>query len=411
MLSEAPQLIVEEVSRLNGLGYEHVILISNHYGNRRINRSAQRHSPHTQTTFLDEVATNFPDVSLYMLRRDVFPATRLHNRARAESAFEAVRLSDHNDFAIMQGDGVVKQLVPAFTFGTLAVVGNDDAARPQSGFCTYFLDTDYQVRNAEWRERVRSNIMSTSGVRQCLLTVLRGLHFLEAEKQPDGGLFKPVLDPFSWVQPSSSGAAGEVQVAPPSRRKGDVLLSLPALLSHVTDAPSPREGLMLDKLQQYSLWGQAFEIAVKRGVLLALLASDIRKPEKMGLEPWMDIGTADVYGVLARELKEVDPNLKARSRENRPASLSVGDGTWADRHAGISAQSQGGCRGLHDPGLMVSSATSSRQCRFRPRNGGVAGSILGGFRARWPSRSGIDRQGVPGARRLSTMARTSLRET
>ena len=232
----SPQLIVEEVSRLHGLGYEHVILISNHYGNRRINRSAQRHSPHTQTTFLDEVATNFPAVSLYMLRRDVFPATRLHNRARAESAFEAIRLSDHNEFAIMQGEGVVKQLIPAFTFGTLAVVGNDDAARPQSGFCTYFLDTDYQVRNAEWRERVRSNIMSTSGVRECLLTALRGLHFLEAEKQPEGGLFKPVLDPFSWVQPTTTGAAGEIQVSPPSRRKGDVLLSLPALLSHVTAA-------------------------------------------------------------------------------------------------------------------------------------------------------------------------------
>lgn len=232
----SPQLIVEEVSRLSALGYEHVILISNHYGNRRINRSAQRHSPHTQTTFLDEVATNFPNVSLYMLRRDVFPATRLHTRARAESAFEAIRLSDHNDFAIMQGEGVVKQLIPAFTFGTLAVVGNDDAARPQSGFCTYFLDTDYQVRNTEWRERVRSNIMSISGVRECLLTALRGLHFLEAEKQPEGGLFKPVLDPFAWVQPSNTGAAGEIQVSPPSRRKGDVLLSLPALLSHVTDA-------------------------------------------------------------------------------------------------------------------------------------------------------------------------------
>ncbi len=232
----SPQLIVEEVSRLHGLGYEHVVLLSSHFGNRRINRSAQRHSPHTQTTFLNEVATNFPDVSLYMLRRDVFPATRLHNRARAESAFEAVRLSDHNDFVIMQGEGVVKQLVPAFTLGTLAVVGNDNAARPQSGFCTYFLDTDYQVHNAEWRERVRSNIMSNSGVRQCLLTVLRGLHFLESEKQPEGGLFKPVLDPFGWVQPSSSGAAGEIQVVPSSRRKGDVLLSLPALLSHVTDA-------------------------------------------------------------------------------------------------------------------------------------------------------------------------------
>ncbi len=83
---------------------------------------------------------------------------------------------------------------------------------------------------------------------------------------------------------------------------------------------------MLDKLQQYSLWGQAFEIAVKRGVLLALLASGIRKSEKLGLEPWMDIGTADVYGVLARELKEVDPNLKTRSRETVRHLFQLGMG-------------------------------------------------------------------------------------
>lgn len=233
----SPKLIVEEVSRLAGLGYDQVILISSHFGNRRINRSAQRHSPHTQTAFLDEVASKFSNINLYMLRRDVFPATRLHTRAKAESAFEVLRISEHDEFAVRQGEGVHKQLVPAYTFATLAIVGNDDAARPQSGFCTYFLDTDYQVRNVEWRERVRSNIIGTNtGVRDCLLMVLRGLHFLESEKQPDGGLFKPVLDPFGWVSPPSNAAAGEIQVVPPSRRKGDVLLSLPALLSHVTDA-------------------------------------------------------------------------------------------------------------------------------------------------------------------------------
>lgn len=234
---KSPKLIVEEVSRLYEIGYEHVVLISNHFGNRRINRSAQRHSPHTQTAFLDEVAAKFSNVNLYMLRRDVFPATRLHTRTRSESAFEVSRLSDHDEFALGQGEGVLKQLVPAFTFATLAVVGNDDAARPQSGFCTYFLDTDYQVRNTEWRERVRSNILgSTTGVRDCLLDVLRGLHFLETEKQPEAGLSKPVLDPFGWVRPVTNGAAGEIEVVPGSRRKGDVLLSLPALLSHVTDA-------------------------------------------------------------------------------------------------------------------------------------------------------------------------------
>ena len=234
---KSPKLIVEEVSRLQALGYEHIILVSNHFGNRRINRSAQRHSPHTQTAFLDEVATKFPHVCLYMLRRDVFPATRLHTRSKSESAFEAVRISDHDEFAIDQGDGVLKQLIPVYTYATLAIVGNDDAARPQSGFCTYFWDADYQVKNSEWRERVRSNLLgSSNGIRECLLNVLRGLHFLEAEKQPEGGVFKPVLDPFGWVQPSSNDAAGEIEVLPSSRRKGNVLLSLPALLSHVTDS-------------------------------------------------------------------------------------------------------------------------------------------------------------------------------
>jgi hypothetical protein len=98
------------------------------------------------------------------------------------------------------------------------------------------LDTDYQVKNSEWRERVRSNILGSSNdTRNCLLAVLRGLHFLEAEKQPEAGVFKPVLDPFSWVHPSSNEAAGEIEVLP-SRRQGSVLLSLPALLSHVTDS-------------------------------------------------------------------------------------------------------------------------------------------------------------------------------
>jgi hypothetical protein len=231
-----PKLIVEEVSRLQGMGYEHVILISSHFGNPRINRSAQRHSPHTQTAFLDEVATKFANVNLYMLRRDVFPATRLHTRARSESAFEAARISDHDEFAIDQGVDVLKQLIPIYTFATLAVVG-DDASRPQSGFCTYFLDADYRVKNTEWRERVRSNLLSPgTGIRGSLLSVLRGLHFLEAEKQPESGVFKPVLDPFGWVKPTSNGGAGEIEALPSSRRKGNVLLSLPAILSHVTEA-------------------------------------------------------------------------------------------------------------------------------------------------------------------------------
>ena len=83
---------------------------------------------------------------------------------------------------------------------------------------------------------------------------------------------------------------------------------------------------MLDKLQQFSLWGQAFEIAVKRGVLVSLLASNVKKPEKLDLDAWMNLGTADVYGAMARELQEVDPNLKSRSRETVRHLFQLGMG-------------------------------------------------------------------------------------
>jgi hypothetical protein len=232
----SPTLILEEVSRIHRLGHCHILVISSHFGNRHINRAAPRHSPHTQASFLDSVALRFPEVCLYMLRRDVFPATRLHTRARGESAFEAARLVDHQALSIDHGDAALKQLIPAFTFATLSVVGNDKARRPQSGFCTYFLDMDYQVSNIEWRERVRANLLDArSDVRDCLLAVLRGLHFLEAEVLPEAGLFRAVLDPFGWVSPASSGAAGEFEAIPAAGRNGNVLLSLPALLSHVTD--------------------------------------------------------------------------------------------------------------------------------------------------------------------------------
>jgi hypothetical protein len=228
-----PKLIMEEIGRLHADGYEHILLISNDFGNRRLNRSAQRHSPHTQTDFLNKIATKFADVRLYMLRRDVFPATRIHKRDKGESAYEATQLAVHDEFNSVSAS---KQLRAVYTFATLAIVG-DDASRPQSGFCTYFLDTDYRVTNTQWSEQIRADLLlNANGTRDCLLQVLRGLHFLEAEKQPDGGVFKPVLDPFSWVKPSSTGSVGEIEALPSSRRSGKVLLSLPALLSHVTEA-------------------------------------------------------------------------------------------------------------------------------------------------------------------------------
>jgi hypothetical protein len=57
---------------------------------------------------------------------------------------------------------------------------------------------------------------------------LRGLHFLHAER----AVGKPVLDPYDWINPATIGGAGEFKVVT-SRRKGGIVLSLPAVLTHV----------------------------------------------------------------------------------------------------------------------------------------------------------------------------------
>ncbi len=72
-----------------------------------------------------------------------------------------------------------------------------------------------------------------STVRPCLIAVLRG-YILSKQNEvlTKQGHLTPVLDPFSWISPTTIGAAGDVQVMH-TRRKGKVLLSYPALLSYV----------------------------------------------------------------------------------------------------------------------------------------------------------------------------------
>jgi hypothetical protein len=83
---------------------------------------------------------------------------------------------------------------------------------------------------------------------------------------------------------------------------------------------------MLNLIQQHSLWGQTFEVAVKRGVLTALLGSQIIRDSHLGLDSWMNLDTADVYGALAKELREVDPNLKSQTRETARHLFELGMG-------------------------------------------------------------------------------------
>jgi hypothetical protein len=95
----------------------------------------------------------------------------------------------------------------------------------------------------ERTERLRANLLlseggtSTAGLRGDLVAVLRGLHYLEAERAPSREqFFQPVLDPYRWLSPETHGHAGEVVVRTSRRRAGTVVLSLPAVLEHVTRA-------------------------------------------------------------------------------------------------------------------------------------------------------------------------------
>lgn len=227
-----PQLVLEEIARLEKDGYQHIILLSHHFGNRHIGRAAERHAPHSTLEFLEEASNKFPQVFLYPLRRDVFPATRLHKRSSNQSAFEVLSFKDHAAMFDAAKRDMLRSLMPVYTFATLAVVTED--GRPQSGFCTYFLDVENRL--SDWAETARQNILGVGNaqpIREALIGVLRGLHYMESEKSAAKLQMLPVLDPFGWASPTSTGAAGELSIME-RRNKGSVQLSFPALLAHVT---------------------------------------------------------------------------------------------------------------------------------------------------------------------------------
>lgn len=231
---KVPHLILEEIARLQAAGYDHILMLSHHFGNRHIGRAAERHAPHGTLEFLDQAALRFPNVHLYPLRRDVFPATRLRKRQSAESGFEVLRYDAHQKMYQDDALDVLRSLLPIYTFATLHVVGEE--GRPQSGFCTYFFDAEHRLSNFNLKESTRANILGTGNAestRATLVSVLRAIHFMESEKPSDRNRLLPVLDPFDWATPTTTAAAGEIEVV--SRRGGrSILLSMPAVLAHVT---------------------------------------------------------------------------------------------------------------------------------------------------------------------------------
>ncbi|MFW6296392.1 MAG: hypothetical protein ACOC04_04295 [Halothece sp.] len=228
------RLIQEEVAHLQQQGCEHIILLSHAYGSRRVNRTVDYNTPLMNREFLQQLYQTFPNLTLYTMLRDVFTGTRFRKRDKGEAGFEILRVRDHTHFLNSFTEMGLRDIFPVYTFATLHVVESNEQERPQSGFCVYFLLSDSQIDYIDQTERSRQHLIDpeqNSEVHPCLLAVLRGLHFLEAERNQ----YTPVLDPFGWISPNTVEAAGEVPIMH-SRRKGKVLLSYPAILTHIAGA-------------------------------------------------------------------------------------------------------------------------------------------------------------------------------
>lgn len=233
--------VLNEIARLNDLGYHDIILVSHHVQGRKIGRTAKRHIRHLSKAFLEQVNSKFKDINLYPLIREEFSAVRLKQRMGNESGFEVVGLHNHqslfNDYHSLNQ----RELTPLYTFATLNVVGSNNSEnhkRPQSGFATYFFNHDSRVEGDRQKaEILRANALGLSatdtGVRDSIVSILRSLHVLECEKSVDSKGLLPVLDPFAWVKPKDIVKNGEVLIMS-SKRKGKTQLSLAAILSHVS---------------------------------------------------------------------------------------------------------------------------------------------------------------------------------
>ena len=233
-----PPTVAEEVRRLYSLGCRHIVLLAHRYGGRHIGGS-MRYRLHDPANTLAALSSSCPDLYIYPVVRDAFPATRMRTRdARVEDAFEILAPDEHLTPGA-PGDELRRDYTPVYSLATLHVIG--EAAKPQSGVCTYFLVRDNDPMSIEHTERMRQNLLisdgAMGGIRGDLIALLRGLHYLEAERPPSrDGCFQPVLDPYTWLSPDTYGNAGEVVVRTSRRRAGRVVLSLPAVLEHVSRA-------------------------------------------------------------------------------------------------------------------------------------------------------------------------------
>ena len=245
-----PETVHEEIRRLHEVhGCTHIVLLSHRFAERRVGRQTRGTRFHDHGHVLRHIAEAFPDLVLYPLLRDTFPAIRIRGRHREEDAFEVLQPDEHLH-AVPDAARMLRQpYTPVYSLATLHVVGETAInAKPQSGFCTYFLLGDNGTAPIETTERMRANLLlSTSPVRASLLAALRSIHYLEAERAAVGlQAGRPVLDPYDWMTPDTGGKVGEVLVTDQSRRRpGSIALSLTAVLdtvSRILHVESDRNG-------------------------------------------------------------------------------------------------------------------------------------------------------------------------
>ncbi|MCK4143762.1 helicase [Ralstonia pseudosolanacearum] len=85
--------------------------------------------------------------------------------------------------------------------------------------------------------------------------------------------------------------------------------------------------------QQSVIWGQAFEILVKRGVLGCLAERNLIDLDDKHLRPWRTMKLSSIYGAVARELQIIDETVKDQidSALKHLASVAYGLGYTAIR--------------------------------------------------------------------------------
>lgn len=83
---------------------------------------------------------------------------------------------------------------------------------------------------------------------------------------------------------------------------------------------------MVSTLGRSSLWGQLFEVAVKRGLLTHLVSTKLIAWMDPNLAAWRTPSSAHIYGAMAEALAETDPNQKARTREMARHLFQMGMG-------------------------------------------------------------------------------------